>query len=99
MAAKKSKRLVIDASVARSAGGEDAIASQAKGCRDFLTVVLTICHSVTVTSEIQEEWNRHRSNFARRWLVSMYSKRKVHRCNAVMNQTFRKRIEKTVSNV
>ncbi len=41
---KDSKRLVIDASIARSAGGNEATIPCSKHCRDFLKSVLEICH-------------------------------------------------------
>ena len=52
----KSKRLVIDADVLHSAGGEEATHSTAKRCRDFLKAVLTICHRVVRTPDIDKEW-------------------------------------------
>lgn len=77
MARRMRKRLVIDASVARAAGGEDAEHPRAKSSRDFLRAVLDICHQLTVTEEILDEWRRHRSGFARRWQVAMFARRKV----------------------
>jgi hypothetical protein len=76
MAAKVSKRLVIDASIAHSAGGEGATYPTSVHCRDFLKAVLEICHQVVMTPDIREEWNRHQSNFARTWLRTMVAKRK-----------------------
>ena len=73
----KSKRLVIDADVLHSAGGEEATHSTAKHCRDFLKAVLTICHRAVRTPLIDEEGNRHSSNFSRKWRVSMNSKKKL----------------------
>lgn len=78
MSAKRSKRLVIDASIARAAGGPDATFPTSKHCRDFLQDVVTICHRIVMTTEINEEWRRHQSTFARRWLVSMYARKKVY---------------------
>jgi len=74
---KDSKRLVIDASIARSAGGNEATTSCSKHCRDFLKSVLEICHRIVMTSEMMSEWNRHQSNFARQWRVSMVARKKV----------------------
>ena len=73
----KSKRLVIDTDVLRSAGDEKAIHPTAKRCRDFLLAVLRICHRVVQTSAIGDEWRRHYSRFARKWLQQMYSRKKV----------------------
>lgn len=69
--------LVIDASVARSSGGEDATYPTSKHCRDFLQAVLEICHRVVMTPEIKEEWDKHQSTFARRWRVSMVARKKL----------------------
>jgi len=44
MSFKASKRLVIDADVARAAGGKDAKYPKPKHCRDFLEAVRVICH-------------------------------------------------------
>ncbi len=76
MANKDSKRLVIDTSVARSAGGENAVHPEAKDCRDFLKTVLSIGHSIVVNAEMKAEWYKHESNFFRKWRVQMVAKRK-----------------------
>jgi hypothetical protein len=76
MGNKDSKLLVIDTSVARSAGGEDAVHPEAKDCRDFLLEVLAICHKIIVNSEMKEELTKHESNFFRKWRVRMVAKRK-----------------------
>jgi hypothetical protein len=78
---KRSRLLVVDASVARSAGETENPVSSC--CRDSLLGILTICHRIVMTEAIQSEWNRHMSRFARRWLTSMWARKKVHRCNAV----------------
>lgn len=93
MAAKVSRRLVIDASVARSAGGEDATFPKSKHCRDFLKAVLTICHRVVMTPEIAEEWKKHRSNFARTWRVSRVARKKEIQLNSPQDEALRKKIE------
>jgi hypothetical protein len=75
--AKKSKRLVIDASVAHAAGPERAEHPTAKRCRDFLKTVLEVCHRVAMTEAIRDEWNKHQSGFSRKWRTEMMSRRKV----------------------
>lgn len=77
MPRKVSRRLVIDASVARAAGGEDATHPISKHSRDFLRAVLNVSHYVVMTPDIRNEWRRNQSTFARRWLVSMTARRKV----------------------
>ena len=97
MAARESNRLVIDASVARAAGGEDAVFPRSKHCRDFLKATLVICHRVVLTPEIGEEWKQHRSNFARRWLGSMMARKKVHLLGNVVNDELRGRVERAAA--
>jgi hypothetical protein len=74
---KISQLLVIDASVARSAGGENATSSTSKSCRDFLLTVLNICHRMVMTPEIQKEWDKHQSKFALKWRRTMIAKKKL----------------------
>lgn len=93
MAAKTSRRLVIDASVARSSGGEDATFPTSKHCRDFLKAVLSICHRIVLTPEIRAEWHKHQSSFARKWLVSMFARKKVEQAGSVVNQELRDKIQ------
>ena len=74
-----SRRIVIDASVARSAGGKDAVTTDPSSncCRTFLASVLGICHRVVITQDIQQELNNHESRFARKWRLSMVARKKV----------------------
>lgn len=74
---KASQRLVIDASVAQSAGDLSAQHPVSTRCRDFLKAVLEICHHLVMTPEIDEEWKKHASRFARTWRVEMFVKEKV----------------------
>jgi hypothetical protein len=75
MARNFSKRLVIDASVARAAGETDHPVS--KRCRDALQAVMDICHRLVWTPQIQAEWERHESNFAKSWRAFMVRKGKL----------------------
>jgi hypothetical protein len=85
MADKVSKRLVIDASVARAAGGEDATYPISVYCRDFLEAVLNICHRVVMTPDIRDEWNKHQSKSARIWLRRMVAKKKLCPCDIAVD--------------
>jgi len=69
-----SKRLVIDACVARSAGETDHPISAA--CRGYLLDILEICHRIVMTPEIRAEWQKHQSRFSQRWLTQMIAKKK-----------------------
>ncbi len=94
MATKSSQRLVIDASVARSSGGEDAVFPTSKNCRDFLKAVLDICHHVGLTPEIRDEWHKHQSNFAKRWLISMFARKKAELIDSAEDQKLRDKISR-----
>jgi hypothetical protein len=94
MKTKQSKRLVIDASVARACGGPKATYPTSVHCRDFLENVLNICHRVVMTPDIRDEWNKHQSRFALEWRKSMIAKRKLIPLeNLTVNQTLWKRLE------
>ncbi len=72
---RESKRIVIDASIARSAGKAEHPVS--RSCREFLEQILKICHHVVMTPDIREEWKKHRSRFTATWLASMTARKKV----------------------
>jgi hypothetical protein len=76
MVNRNSKQLVIDTSVARGAGGENAVHPESKDCRDFLLAVLSFGHKIVVNSEMKEELKKHESKFFRSWRVQMVAKRK-----------------------
>ena len=97
MRAGNSKRLVIDADVARASGGEMATHPRAKHCRDFLQKVLSIRHSVVMTPEIIDEWKRRQSPFAHRWRVSMDARKKVCRVDPPEDEELRYKIEGTAT--
>ena len=89
----KSKRLVIDANVARTSGAK-ATDGEAKRCRDFLLKVSSLSYKIMMTPEIICEWNRRQSPFARRWRVSMATSNKV--CGvkkSPVDEEFRNKIE------
>ena len=81
MRARDSKRLVIDADVARASGSETATHPRAEHCRDFLNAVLSLNHRMVMTEQINNEWKNHQSRFARRWRVSMDARKKIERVN------------------
>jgi hypothetical protein len=73
MADRTTKRLVIDASVARSCGSPAADKPPGNTCRDFLYAVLDCEHQVVMTTEIRAEWQKHQSRNTARWLRLMVS--------------------------
>jgi hypothetical protein len=76
MTRKISWRLVIDASVTRSAHAGQKHIQQASSLA-ALNDALDICHRIVFTEALRKEWHRHRSNYSARWLGSMYAKKKV----------------------
>ena len=81
MRSRDSKRLVIDADVARASGSETATHPRAEHCRDFLNAVLSLSHRLVMTEKINNEWKNHQSRFARRWRVSMDARKRIERIN------------------
>lgn len=68
---------MVDASIAKAAGGEGAVFPLSKHCRDFMTDMMEICHKIVMTEAIFEEWKKHESRFARTWRMRMIARRKL----------------------
>jgi hypothetical protein len=90
-----SKRLVIDASIARAAGGRENPTSQR--CTSFLTIVRDEGHRMVMTPDIYKEWQKHEARFAYRWRTSMVAQKQMahFRTEAVFDQYLRDRIDQT----
>lgn len=84
--------LVIDANVARAAGGEAANYPTSKLTRDCLQAVLGNSHELVMSPEITAEWNTHQSGFARRWRLSMTARRRIRRIESQFNAQLRIRL-------
>jgi hypothetical protein len=67
--------IVVDASVVRSCGDSKAIHPLPIQCRDFLLAMQKYEHSVVMTKDIKEEWDKHQSHFALTWLRQMIAKK------------------------
>ncbi len=67
MGRQYARRLVIDADVARAAGGKDSVHPTGQRCRDFLISVRGNGLVLVMTPEIHEEWSKHESSFSRKW--------------------------------
>lgn len=76
MAKKRSRRLVIDADVARSAGKSEHPTSSS--CRAFLHTTLEVGIHVVMTQKLAEEWRRHRSRYSAMWLIQMHGRKRVY---------------------
>ena len=97
MAKVRSRVLVIDASIAMAAG-EVSMHPTSRNCREFLQSVLEVCHRMAMTDPIREEWKKHQSGFARRWLTAMMARRKVVFVEIPAHHSLEKRIARAESN-
>lgn len=105
MAKKASRRLVIDASVARSATLSGNPTSTA--CRELLQVIYDVCHRIVLSAEIYREWERHalqartsadlqRVRFLANWMVAMSRRKggKILRPRVDRDETLRAKINR-----
>lgn len=90
MATRGGRHLVIDACVARAAGGEDARHPVSRDCRDFLQVMLRLPHKIVKTDAIWREWRKHKSIYAKKWLNSMIARRRFHPVHAEQDTILRR---------
>lgn len=82
MARTFSKRIVVDASVARAAGGppdspvppESPASNPSGACRQAMTAMVEIGHRLVWTGEISREWRKHAYWFSRTWRTTMFQK-------------------------
>ena len=96
MQSRDSKRLVVNASVARAAGGEGATASVSISCTEFLETFRDECsHRIVMTPELSAEWDEHQSKFAAGWLKSMIARKRFDYVKSPANQALRDEIEGT----
>lgn len=86
----KVSRLVIDACVLRAAGEFDVPSSL--GCRLALDKIYKANHRAAVTPMLLGEWDKHQSNFARRWRIAMESFRRLDSVDATPMDSLRQRI-------
>jgi len=89
----RTRRLVIDASVACAAGESDHPVSKAS--RDFLLRVRQVCHTLVMTNETRLEWGQHRSRFSSTWYASMLARRKVVEPSGCEDRALRARISRS----
>jgi hypothetical protein len=94
-----SDKIVIDASIARSAGPRNGTFPLSKDCRDFLEAVRESEMFAVFSQEILQEWKKHQSNFAVEWRTSMMAKRKIlYFKDSLVDEILRNRIEKASPN-
>ena len=98
MRSRDLKRLVVNASVARAAGGVEATASVSINCTEFLETFRDECpHHVVMTPELSEEWEENQSKFAATWLRSMIARKRFDYVDPPVNQALRDEIEGTAT--
>ena len=85
---RKSKRLVIDASVA---GRQNS-----SKCLEFLYAVLKICHHAFMTPALLEEWNNHQTWRTAKWRVQMVSRKKWHVGSGQPDDAIRDKLHKQI---
>mgnify|MGYP000057645215 CR=1 FL=1 len=74
---KRSNGIVVDADVAR-ASADPSESQRALACARAMRAILdrgALC--VAFDGQLQREWNEHQGRFARKWLGSMYARRRV----------------------
>ncbi|HKH44188.1 MAG TPA: hypothetical protein VKM72_05940 [Thermoanaerobaculia bacterium] len=89
------RRLVVDASVARSAGHYPVPGFVSSPCRAVLDAILEVRHSIALDEEGLREWKRHRSRYARGWLVRMFARRLALLVGNVRDDHLRARIRES----
>lgn len=97
MGARGSKRLVVDASVARAAGGEQATYPLSKRSRDFLKAMLAAGHHAVLSRPIRDEWKKHASIFASQWRTAMMARKRVILDDVPEDPTLRQAIEEAAT--
>lgn len=88
----KVKRIVVDASVARSAGSGQEPNETSGPCREALSAIRD-CHRIVFSQEGFAEWRRHQHSFARGWLRGMVARRKVDFLAAHENERIREGLQ------
>ena len=96
MRARGLKGIVVNASVARAAGGAGATAPVSINCTEFLeTFRDESSYHVVMTYELSEEWDEHQSNFAAEWLGNMIATKRFHYIELPENKALYDEIEAT----
>lgn len=98
MKPRKSKAIVVDASIARSAGLTENPTSVA--CRQILDTILQYCHRIAVSQAARQEWSNHASGYSVRWYAAMTARRKVLLVPGTVSQAeLQARLEASISQV
>ena len=95
MAKRKPSKIVVDASVARASGREDATYPTSIRCCQFLKAFQECEFLLVMSPEIELEWNQHKSHYASKWIVQMYGRKRVVNVGNVNDTHLRERIRNT----
>ena len=77
MRPKAPRRIVVDASIARAAGGSEAVHPLPRRCRDFLRTMFDAGHHADFSRPVSAEWKKHESSFARQWRFTMMARKRL----------------------
>jgi hypothetical protein len=91
------RRIVVDASVARSAGHNPVPGFVSSPCRAVLDAVLEARHWIALDEEGLREWKKHSSRYARGWLVRMFARRLALLLGDVRDEQLRERVRSCVT--
>jgi hypothetical protein len=69
--------VVVDSSVAKASGGEEATHPTASHSRDIMLAIRSAKRALCYSEPIALEWTKHMSRFARQWLSSMHARKLV----------------------
>lgn len=91
------KTFVVDACLALDAGSISPPAERGARVRRFLIALKDASHVLGFTNDLEQEWKDHAARFARRWLATMRSKRKVVRLSPPPKPDLRDRALQTAA--
>jgi len=92
MATKRRQTMVVDSSVARSAGSSTDH-PRSSACRNFLQWALRYCHRLAISTDIDREWKKHQSRFTLGWRLAMEQKGKVQNFGTLDCDSLKNRIQ------
>jgi hypothetical protein len=83
--ARRPIAIVIDASVAKACGkqAEGSSTGISVACADALQAIKDAGLHAAMSEPLDDEWLRHASTFARKWLVQMFSRKRVRRVESI----------------
>ena len=92
MTRNQTHNMVIDASIARSAGDKNK-APLSTHCREFLETFMQTDKKIIMSKEIFREWKKHESGFSKKWRATMVAKKRMLKIDDVKFEAIRSRVE------